>query len=100
MFRPPYGQFRPFKIWQASQLDHTIVFWSVDPQDYRWKSEEELQDSIARGGLRAGDIILLHEVSPLVHPAVRNYIQRAAAAGLTFRTVSEAIRNCPPRRAA
>lgn len=58
MLRPPYGLYD-----EATQLwaDSAIVLWSIDPEDWKDKTTEEIAQAVL-SQVGDGDIILLHDI--------------------------------------
>lgn len=58
MLRPPYGLYD-----EATQLwaDSAIILWSVDPEDWKDKTAEEIAQAVL-SQVGDGDIILLHDI--------------------------------------
>lgn len=59
LFRPPYGETNAQLKSDESRLGLTEVIWSVDSQDWNGASTQQIVQAAA--GMRANDIILMHD---------------------------------------
>lgn len=83
MFRPPYGYENKMVIktaWLAS------VQWSIDSEDRKWPSENELIQHIV-DSLQPGAIVLLHDGMLQTVPHLQALIDAIRAKWYTFATV-------------
>lgn len=85
LVRPPYGN---MKREVAQALDYFIIRWSVDPEDWKDKTPEEISDFIIND-VQSGDIILLHDIHSRSCEAAETVIDALLAQGYRFVTVSE-----------
>ncbi|MCA9436813.1 MAG: polysaccharide deacetylase family protein, partial [Candidatus Omnitrophica bacterium] len=87
-FRPPYGAANLTTMSILSSQNLSAVFWSIDPQDWRGGSEQEIVSDID-SHLDNGAIILLHERSPNTGESIPTLIQTVREKGFRFVTMSE-----------
>jgi peptidoglycan/xylan/chitin deacetylase (PgdA/CDA1 family) len=85
-YRPPGGSLGPVIYEVAAANDEAVLYWSIDPLDWKKPSRDELVASVL-GQLKPGGIILLHdgggdrEATVAALPAI---IEGARAQGYTF----------------
>jgi len=85
-YRPPGGSLGPVIYEVAAANDEAVLYWSIDPLDWKKPSRDELVSSVL-GQLKPGGIILLHdgggdrEATVAALPAI---IEGARAQGYTF----------------
>jgi peptidoglycan/xylan/chitin deacetylase (PgdA/CDA1 family) len=87
--RPPYGNTNPRLnnyITQASNL--TVVIWSLDTLDWKRPAPEEITKKVAET-IKAGDIILCHDIHPSTIAAMPGLIDAVRAKGFELLTVSQ-----------
>lgn len=83
--RPPGGKWdRSIKSFD----DKPIVFWSVDPEDWKYRNTETVVNNIMKS-TKGGSIILLHDLYPTSVEAADIVIGRLKEQGYTFVTVDE-----------
>ena len=85
--RPPYGD------WNENlecRLDLTTVFWTVDSLDWKLKDAGRIVSRV-ENHVKAGDIILMHDIFPTSVEAALRLIDRLQAKGYTFVTVDELL---------
>ncbi len=87
-FRPPYGAANLTTMSILSSQNLTAVFWSVDPQDWKGGSEQEIVADIS-DHLDNGSIILLHERSPNTSQSIPKIIETVREKGFTFVTLGK-----------
>jgi peptidoglycan/xylan/chitin deacetylase (PgdA/CDA1 family) len=88
LFRPPRGAVTLSKLiglWRAGQ---TVVLWNADPGDCRMASASQLEQWGQVRGLRAGDIVLLHDDLPHAAAALPAMVRQARSRGLRFAAIS------------
>jgi len=91
-FRPPGGRCSPGGLRAVASLGYTVAFWSRNTGDWR-KPPAELIVRNATEGLRAGDVILMHQGDICSVEALPRIIERVRALGLeptTLATVADA----------
>ena len=85
-YRPPGGSLGPIIYEVAGANDEAVLYWSIDPQDWKKPTAEELVVTVL-SQLKPGGIILLHdgggdrEATLAALPAI---IDGARAQGYTF----------------
>ena len=87
-FRPPYGAANLTTMSILSSQNLSAVFWSIDPQDWRGGTEDQIVSDI-ESHLDNGAIILLHERSPHTAESVPHIIRTVREKGYRFVTLSE-----------
>ncbi len=68
LFRPAYGQINPAILWAAYRLNLQVVRWSYDAGEYNihhGASAQVIADALLTQ-VQGGDIVLLHDVNPLL----------------------------------
>jgi chitin deacetylase len=61
LFRPPYGLLNNGVADYARQKRYVIVMWSVDPQDYRYKTSPQQLVNRIIPKIQPGSIVLMHD---------------------------------------
>ena len=85
--RPPYGSTdASVQAW----ADSPIVLWSVDPEDWRDGDVERIVAGVVEH-IRAGDIILLHDLYPTSVDAAVRITDALLAKGYCFATVEDLL---------
>ena len=87
-FRPPYGAANLTVLSILSSQSLSSAFWSVDPQDWKGGSGEEIVNEVSKH-LENGSIILLHERSPNTYQSVPKLIQVIREKGFQFVTLGQ-----------
>jgi len=92
-FRPPYGALTTRqRSWINSSYGYPIVFWTVDPKD--WKDRNaSLVSSRTIAGAKNGAILLLHDIHATSVAAVPQSINSILSKGYKFVTVSQILAN-------
>lgn len=95
--RPPYGAMNPALQAHLNQkYDLSLIFWSVDPLDWKNRDAQAVYDQIMRQ-VHPGAIILAHDIHPTTVAAMPRVIDALIAKGYKIVTVSELIaRGRPP----
>jgi peptidoglycan/xylan/chitin deacetylase (PgdA/CDA1 family) len=89
LLRPPGGDLSVPVIRQIQKMGYTIVFWDIDPQDWRESATPAgIIDNIM-SNLRPGAIILLHEGKPGTLKALPEIIDDIRRQGYEIGTVSD-----------
>ena len=86
--RPPYGA---IDAQRAALVNTPMVYWSVDPQDWKLLNTEKVVQAVAEA-IKPGDIILLHDFYPTSVDAALAIIDQLQGEGYTFVTVEELFR--------
>lgn len=88
VFRPPYGSTNARVAAVARGLGLSQFLWEVDPLDWRDRNSATVERRVVRGA-QSGDIVLMHDIHPTTVTAVPSILDRLAAKGFVFVTVSE-----------
>jgi len=91
LVRPPRGMITPASLLSCAAAGYTTVLWSVDPQDFKMASPDELTARLAPENLANGDIVLLHEGRPLTLEALPRILTQLRHAGVAAVTVGELL---------
>ncbi|MGI6308126.1 MAG: polysaccharide deacetylase family protein [Dethiobacteria bacterium] len=86
-FRPPYGRGSPDVLAAAKELGQKLVYWDVDPRDWKEPPPEEIVKRVMEQ-VQPGSIIILHEGRPNTLAALPEIIQGLQACGLQPVSVS------------
>lgn len=81
LFRPPYGDTNPTIRAIAAQNGLTEVIWTTDPDDWV-EGETVAQTTKVVAGMKAGDVILMHDANEAAVTAVPLIAQALAAKDL------------------
>lgn len=95
LFRPPYGAANMTTLSVLSHLGLSAVFWSIDTNDWKAKSAEQVENSVL-DNVKNGDVILFHEHASHTLAALPRIISAIRDRGLAFETVSELFDRVPP----
>jgi len=93
LFRPPEGFYNKCIIETALEKNYNIILWTIDTEDWRHKSADEIEKCIL-GNIKAGAIILCHDFvsgSSYTAEAMDRVIPKLIEDGYVFVTVSELI---------
>ena len=85
--RPPYGD------WNENlecRMNLTTVFWTVDSLDWKLQNTAKIVRRVEKD-VKAGDIILMHDIFPTSVEAALQLVDRLQAEGYTFVTVDELL---------
>lgn len=93
LYRPPGGGYNDRLVDELSRQGYTTVLWSIDPRDWEGRSAARTADIVVRRVV-PGAIVVLHEGNGAVNTpaAVAQIIDRLAAEGYAFVTVSDLLR--------
>jgi peptidoglycan/xylan/chitin deacetylase (PgdA/CDA1 family) len=96
LMRPPGGDLNVPVIRTIQRLGYRIVFWNIDPQD--WKSDATSRQIIGNimTNLHPGSIILLHEGKPATLEALPELIDDIREQGYVIDTVSGLLGTARP----
>ena len=83
--RPPYGLIDSA---QAAQVKTPMIYWSLDPEDWKWLDTKKVVE-IVISQVQAGGIILLHDFYPSSVAAALEIIDCLQPEGYVFVTVQE-----------
>jgi peptidoglycan/xylan/chitin deacetylase (PgdA/CDA1 family) len=85
-YRPPGGSLGPVIYETAAADDEAVLYWSIDPRDWKKPTADELVATVV-SQLKPGGIILLHDGGgdrSATIAALPRIIDEARAAGYTF----------------
>ena len=86
-FRPPYGRGSADVLTAAQELDQKLVYWDVDPRDWKNPLPEEIVKRVMEQ-VKPGSIIILHEGRQNTLAALPGIIEGLQARGLQPVSVS------------
>jgi len=75
----------------AEQMGLSLLFWSVDPQDWATQNVLAIEREVL-GNVRDGDVILLHDMTDSSVEAALAIVDQLRSRGFRFVTVSELAR--------
>lgn len=90
--RPPYGGFNDTVLSVSKSYGQQPVFWSIDTNDWRGRSTEQMVSTIT-SYLSDGAIILFHEGKQNTLAALPQVIQAVRDAGYEFVSMDELLSN-------
>jgi peptidoglycan/xylan/chitin deacetylase (PgdA/CDA1 family) len=90
MFRPPYGAVSDTMRDVAQELGFSIIYWSVDPEDWNTDDPDAVFNSVMQQ-IKDGAIILSHEIHKSTLIAYQRLIPQLLLRGFQFVTVSELL---------
>lgn len=88
LVRPPYGSVSARVEHELGRLGDPVILWDVDPLDWKYRDADHVYRSVM-SQVRAGSIVLMHDIHPTTVAAVPRILKALAAQGYTFVTVSE-----------
>ena len=88
LFRPPGGLYSETVLRVSSELELSLILWSVDPEDWDAKKAASVLPTI-RKEVFPGSIILMHDLHGSSIDAALTAIDELRAQGYRFCTVSE-----------
>lgn len=91
IFRPPFGATDDDVVAVAYELGYTIVKWTLDPLDWRYRDADIIYSFIMEH-VQDGSIILAHDTHPTTAEAMGRVIPRLVREGFKFVTVSELLK--------
>lgn len=99
LLRPPNGEFNKNVLKVADKMNHTIVQWSINPNDWKNPGVDQITESVVSKA-KGGDIVLLHASDSVkqTRDALEGIIQQLKQDGYTFTTVGELIANTETKR--
>lgn len=68
LFRAPYGALNEELVKALPELGYRAVGWSIDSEDWRGITEEEIKQKVING-LHPGSIVLMHSAGENLHTA-------------------------------
>ncbi len=100
LMRPPYGALtKKQREWIEQKYGLNIIFWSVDPFDWKRPGGAVIEQRILSGA-RPGAIILSHDIHQQTVDAMPATLAALAAKGFKFVTVSQLLAMNKPAPAA
>ena len=88
LLRPPYGSTSKRLAKITRRMGMAQIMWTVDPLDWRNRDTGDVERRVLKNA-EPGGIVLLHDIHPTTVRAVPKIIDRLAAEGYVFVTVSE-----------
>ncbi|MFA1544401.1 polysaccharide deacetylase family protein [Actinomadura monticuli] len=88
LLRPPYGSVSKRLTKLARSMGLAQVLWTVDPLDWEHRDTGYVEKRVLKR-VRPGYVVLMHDIHPTTVRAVPRIIDRLAAEGYAFVTVSE-----------
>ena len=88
LFRPPYAALTPSQRNQVRRLNMRLIFWNLDPLDWKDRDENIVYQRIV-DGVSAGDIVLAHDIHQTTIDAFPRILRHLKRDGWRFLTVSE-----------
>jgi len=89
-FRPPYGAVSDTMKQVSAELGYTIIYWSVDPEDWNTKDADAVYNAVMHN-VKNGSIILSHEIYKSTLAAYKRLIPDLLSQGYQIVTVSELL---------
>ena len=98
LFRPPYGAINNNVRQAATNTGFSMINWSVDPQDWRFRNATTVHQNVMRGA-HPGAVVVLHDIHATTAAAMDQVIPDLIARGYQIVTVSELLyfSNITPR---
>ena len=90
LVRPPYGSYNSATVRTLGSIGMSVVYWSVDPQDWAHNSSNTTYTRII-SSVSDGAIIILHDTVPSTAVAVERLVPELVARGYQLITVSEML---------
>ena len=90
LYRPPFGLTTPEVQEVSAQLGYSIVNWTLDTLDWRYRDADTIYDAVM-SAVQSGDIVLLHDIYPSTVQAMERVIPSLIAQGFELVTVSELL---------
>jgi len=101
LFRPTYGKVNLLTLLFALVHRMRLVYWDVDPHDYKCTSSKEVIDKVVQkiGDSRFGAVVLLHDCrinsqindAEITVEALSEIVDTLRKKGYRFGTISEAL---------
>lgn len=87
LYRPPGGKLTGRDLLRLWRDGFTTVLWNVDPKDYNKHTADEVRLAFTTRPLESGDLVLLHDNSPLAIEFLPDLVASGRREGLDFVTV-------------
>jgi peptidoglycan/xylan/chitin deacetylase (PgdA/CDA1 family) len=91
LFRPPRGQLTSEKLVRLWLARQRVILWNVDPRDFACATPADLAAALNGGQLVAGDIVLLHDDTPLLLPILADLARGLGRRGLELRALEPSV---------
>ncbi len=91
LVRPPQGATSLTSLWRTARAGYTTVLWSLDSDDCRTKSADEVVARVSPERVRPGEIVLLHEGQSWTVEALPRILDGLQQAGYALVTVGELL---------
>jgi peptidoglycan/xylan/chitin deacetylase (PgdA/CDA1 family) len=91
LVRPPRGALSVRALAEVALAGYVTVLWSLDSDDCRTGDADAVERRLAPSRVRAGDIVLMHELQPWTLHALSRAVPRLRNAGFAFTTVGDLI---------
>ena len=88
ILRPPFGIQDATVLSVAEEFDLSIILWSIDPQDWRYRDAQKVSTHVAQRVID-GSVVLLHDIRQPSVDATLRIIDSLIADGFTFVTINE-----------
>ncbi|QXJ26408.1 polysaccharide deacetylase family protein [Actinomadura graeca] len=88
LLRPPYGSTDKRLASIARRMGLAQILWTVDPLDWSDRDTDAVERRVMKS-VRPGSVVLMHDIHATTVAAVPRIIDRLAARGYTFVTVTE-----------
>lgn len=95
LVRPPCGALSLRALAQVASAGYRTVLWSLDSDDCRTSDPRAVARQLSPARVRAGDIVLMHEMQAWTVAALRRAVPALRDAGFTFTTVGDLIDGHP-----
>jgi peptidoglycan/xylan/chitin deacetylase (PgdA/CDA1 family) len=94
LFRPPYGAVNDTV---RAHIPMTLIFWNVDPEDWRQKTAQEVVDKV-ENNIRPGRVVVLHDSHQPTTDALDHLLADLQAANYQLVTISQLFNLAPGQR--
>jgi glycosyltransferase involved in cell wall biosynthesis/peptidoglycan/xylan/chitin deacetylase (PgdA/CDA1 family) len=89
LVRPPRGATTPLSLLRCARAGYLTVLWSLDSDDCRTDSADQVAAAVSPDAVESGDIVLLHEGQSWTLQALPPILERLRGAGFELVTISE-----------
>jgi len=90
LFRPPYGDYNNRVVQTARARGYEVIQWSVDSLDWKNRGVDDLVQKATRN-VKSGDIILFHNDSKYILPALPKVLESLQKQGFEIVPVSQLL---------
>ncbi|TDD64583.1 polysaccharide deacetylase family protein [Actinomadura rubrisoli] len=88
LLRPPYGSTSRRLTSITRRMNMAQILWTVDPLDWAVRNSRSVERRVMKAAA-PGNVVLMHDIHPTTVAAVPRIIDRLAARGFVFVTVTE-----------